>query len=60
MQLQVRRRIRLQKFSFDFIQTLHYGCSHIEDVHFLFVHISWIFSHFWGVLNIGIFPTKNA
>ena len=25
-----------------------------------FVHISWIFSYFWGMLNLGIFPTKNA
>ena len=23
-----------------------------------FVHISWIFSHFWGVLNLDIFPSK--
>ena len=25
-----------------------------------FVHISWIFSHFWGVLNFGIFPTQKC
>ena len=32
--------LKLQQFSFLYIQTLHNDCSHIEDVHLLFVHIS--------------------
>ena len=31
---------QLQTFSYLFIQTLHTDCSHIKDVHLLFLHIS--------------------
>ena len=38
--------LKLQKFSFNFIQTLLNGCPHIEDVHLLFcAHFMNIFFH---------------
>ena len=47
----------LQQFLFFYIQTLHNNCSHIKDVHLLFVHISWFFLHFFG-LELRYFLSK--
>ena len=46
----------LQNFSFLFIQTLHNDILKMCTSYF--VHISWIFSQFLGVLNLDIFLPK--
>ena len=45
----------LQQYSLLYIQTLLNGCSHIEDVHFLFCANIFFFSLFWQLLNLDIF-----
>ena len=41
------------------IQTLHNYCLHIEDLYFPFcAHLMDIFSNFWGVFHIDIFPSE--
>ena len=47
------------QYSFLYIHTLPNDCSHIEDVHLLFVHISF-FSDFLQVFNLDIFSIINA
>ena len=47
------------QISFLFIQTLHNDCSHIEDVHLLFLCTFHEYFHiFIGLLNLDIFPSK--
>ena len=42
--------LKLQQFSFLYIQTLHNDCSHIEDVHLLFcAHFIFFFTFLTGV-----------
>ena len=45
----------LQQYSLLYIQTSLNGCSHIEDVHFLFGANIFFFSLFWQLLNLDIF-----
>ena len=47
----------LQQFSFLYIQTLHYDCSYIEDVHLLFSIHFVNFFHFVG-LELRHFSVK--
>ena len=50
----------LKMFSFLFIQILHNYYSHIEDLHLLFcAHFINIFL-ILKVLNLDLFPSKNA
>ena len=50
----------LRKFSLLYIQTLHYDCSHIEDVHLQFcAHLINIFLFLKGV-ELGLFSVRNA
>ena len=45
--------LQLKQFSFLYSQTLHNGCSHIEDVHLIFcAHL--IFYYILGLLNLDI------
>ena len=52
--------MKLQQYSFLYIQTLHTDCSHIEDVHLLFCARFIFFLIFWRVLNLDIFSIRNA
>ena len=51
--------LKLQQYSFLYIQTLHNDCSHIEDVHLLFcAHLINIFSFLTSVELRHFFPSE--